>query len=303
MLYKPAMKKFTAFCFLWLIIGLSTLYAQSGRNKFEFNLTDGYQRENFHWSIAGNSNGQSPNVFSELKWTKLSGQSVEASLQYNAYQRFNIYADYARQFITSGSVNDSDYSTDNRTGNTYNETFDAGKGSTQGWALGAGYKLVDNEQFSFITYAGYSDNRQSLYLYGSGNRFPNLNSSYQTKWKGVFIKVIASLKLTEKLKANADIAYNQVGYNALGNWNLITTFQHPVSYRHHANGYGLNMSGALAYSITNHVAIQAGGGYLHWQTGNGTDELYLNSGEVNKTQMNGAYRNGFRVFGGVIISL
>ena len=303
MLYKPAMKKFTAFCFLWLIIGLSTLYAQSGRNKFEFNLTDGYQRENFHWSIAGNSNGQSPNVFSELKWTKLSGQSVEASLQYNAYQRFNIYADYARQFITSGSVNDSDYSTDNRTGNTYNETFDAGKGSTQGWALGAGYKLVDNEQFSFITYAGYSDNRHSLYLYGSGNRFPNLNSSYQTKWKGVFIKAIASLKLTEKLKVNTDITYNQVGYNALGNWNLITTFQHPVSYRHHANGYGLNMNGALAYSITNHIAIQAGSGYLHWQTGNGTDELYLNSGEVNKTQMNGAYRNGFRVFGGVIISL
>lgn len=303
MLYKPAMKKFTGFCFLWLIIGLRTLYAQSGRNKLEFNLTDGYQKENFHWSIAGNSNGQSPNVFSELKWTKLSGQSIAASLQYNVYQRFNIYADYARQFITSGSVNDSDYSTDNRTGNTYNETFDAGKGSTQGWALGAGYKLVDNEQFSFIPYAGYSDNRQSLYLYGNGNRFPNLNSSYQTKWKGVFIKALASLKLTEKLKVNADITYNQVGYNARGNWNLITTFQHPVSYRHHANGYGLNTNGALVYAITYHIAIQAGGGYLHWQTGNGTDELYLNSGEVDKTQMNGAYRNGFRVFGGVIISL
>lgn len=302
MLYKPAMKKFTGFCFLWLIIGLHTLYAQSAGSKLEFNFTDGYQRENFHWSIAGNSNGQSPNVFSELKWTKLSGQSIAASLQYNVYQRFNIYADYARQFITSGSANDSDYSTDNRTGNTYNETFDAGKGHTKGWALGAGYQLINNNWLNLTPYAGYSDNRQSLYLYGSGNRFPNLNSSYQTRWKGVFIKAIASIKLIEKLKFNAAITYNQVGYNALGNWNLITTFQHPVSYRHHANGYGLNMNGALAYSITNQIAIQAGGGYLHWQTGNGIDELYLNSGEVDKTQMNGAYRTGFRVFGGLKIS-
>jgi len=63
------------------------------------------------------------------------------------------------------------------------------------------------------------------------------------------------------------------------------------------------MSGALAYSITNHIAIQAGGGSLHWQTGNGTDELYLNSAEVDKTQMNGAYRNGFRVFGGITFNL
>ncbi|WDZ98866.1 hypothetical protein [Mucilaginibacter sp. SJ] len=296
------MKKFTIFCFLWLIIGLHTLYAQSAGSKLEFNVTDGYQRENFHWSIAGNSNGQNPNVFSELKWTKMGGQSIAASLQWNVYQKISFYADYTRQFITSGTVNDADYSTDNRSNNTYNETFEAGKGNTQSRALGVGYKLIDNELFSFSPYAGYSDNRQSLYLYGSGNRFPNLNSSYQTKWKGVFIKAIASLKLTEKLKANADITYNQVGYSARGNWNLITTFQHPVSYRHHANGYGLNMNGALAYSITNHIAIQAGGGYLHWQTGNGTDELYLNSGEVDKTQMNGAYRNGFRVFGGLKIS-
>lgn len=302
MLYKPAMKKFLGFCFLWLIIGLHTLYAQSAGSKLEFNLTEGYQRENFHWSIAGNSKGQNPNVFSELKWTKLGGQSIAASLQWKVYQKISFYADYTRQFITSGTVNDADYSSDNRSNNTYNETFEAGKGNTQGWALGSGYKLIDNEIFNFSPYVGYSDNRQSLYLYGSGNRFPGLNSSYQTQWKGVFIKAIASLKLTENLKFNADITYNQVGYNARGNWNLITTFQHPVSYRHHANGYGLNMSGALAYSITNHIAIQAGGGYLHWQTGNGTDELYLNSGEVDKTQMNGAYRNGIRVFGGLKIS-
>lgn len=296
------MKKFTGFCLLWLMLSARSLHAQSGGNKLQFDVTDGYQRENFHWSIAGNSNGQNPNVFSELKWTKLAGQSIAASLQWNIYQRFNVYADYTRQFITSGIVNDSDYSNDNRTGNTYNETFDAGKGNTQGWSLGAGYQLIKNSWISLTPYAGYGDNRQSLYLYDSDNRFPGLNSSYQTQWKGAFIKAIASLKLIKKLKFNVDLTYDQVSYNAQGNWNLITTFQHPVSYRHHANGYGLNTNSALVYSITNHIAIQAGGGYLHWQTGNGTDQLYLNSGEVDKTQMNGAFRNGFRVFGGIRLS-
>lgn len=297
------MKKFTGFCLLWLMTGIRVSYAQSGSNKFQFDITDGYQRENFHWSIAGNSNGQNPNVFSELRWTKLGGQSIAAALQWNVYQRFNVYADYTRQFITSGTVNDSDYSNDNRTGNTYNETFDSGKGNIQGWELGAGYQLVNNNWLYLIPYAGYGDNRQSLYLYDSDNRFPGLNSSYQTQWKGAFIKAIASFKLIKELKFNTDITYSQVSYNAQGNWNLITTFQHPVSYRHHANGYGLNTNGALVYAITNYIAIQAGGGYMHWQTGNGTDELYLKSGEVDKTQMNGAFRNGFRLFGGITFNL
>lgn len=292
------MKKFIGFSFL-LMISATRLYAQSADKKVQVDITDGYQRENFHWSIAGNSSGQSPNVFSELKWTKLGGQSIAASLQWNVYQKFVFYADYTRQFITSGTVNDSDYSGDNRTNNTYNETFDAGKGHTQGWTLGAGYKLISNERFNLTPYAGYSNDEQSLSLYDSGNRFPGLNSSYQTKWKGVFIKAIATIKLVDKLQFNADVTYNQVSYNAVGNWNLITTFQHPVSYRHHANGYGLNLGGRFVYDITRNIGIQAGAGYLHWQTGNGNDELYLNSGEADKTQMNGAYRDGFRLFGGL----
>jgi hypothetical protein len=297
------MKKLTGFCFLWLMIGARSLYAQSGENKIQFDITDGYQRENFHWSIAGNSSGQSPNVFSELKWMKLGGQSIDASLQWNVYQKFVFYAGYTRQFITSGTVNDSDYSGDNRTNATYNETFNAGKGYTQGWAIGAGYKLINSDLFSLRPYAGYSDNRQSLYLYDNGNRFPGLNSSYETTWKGAFIKAMASLKLVQKLKFNADVTYNQVGYNATGNWNLITTFRHPVSYRHHANGYGLDMGGRFVYELTKYIAIQAGAGYLHWQTDNGTDLLYLNNGQVDKTQMNGVYRNGFKVFGGLRVSL
>ncbi|AYL98159.1 hypothetical protein [Mucilaginibacter celer] len=296
------MKKFTGFCFL-LMISSARLFAQTADKKVQIDITDGYQRENFRWSIAGNSSGQNPNVFSELKWTKLGGQSLAASLQWNVYQKFVFYGYYTRQFITSGTVNDSDYSGDNRSGNTYNETFDAGKGHTQGWFVGAGYQLINNNLFRLTPYAGYSDNKQSLFLYGSANRFPNLNSSYSTDWKGVFIKAIASLKLVDQLHFNADVTYNQVSYNAQGNWNLITTFQHPVSYRHHANGYGLNLGGGLVYDITKNIGIQAGAGYLHWQTGNGTDELYLNSGEVDKTQMNGAYRNGFRVFGGLKVSL
>lgn len=296
------MKKLIVFYFL-LAVPAARVFAQETEKKVRIDVTDGYQRENFHWSIAGNSNGQNPDVFSELKWMKLGGQSLAANLQWNVYQKFVFYADYNRLFITSGTVNDSDYSGDHRSDRTYNETFDAGKGHTVGWAAGAGYQLVNHRLLKLVTFAGYNQNRQVLFLYGDANRFPDLNSSYSTAWKGVFIKATAAIKLTDKLKFNADVTYSQVNYNATGNWNLITTFKHPVSYHHHANGYGINGGGTLSFDITKNIAVQAGAGYLHWQTGNGIDQLYLSSGEIDKTQMNGAYRNGFRVFAGLIISI
>jgi hypothetical protein len=129
--------------------------------------------------------------------------------------------------------------------------------------------------------------------------FPNLNSSYSPQWKGGFLKVVSSVLIVPKLKFKADATYHQVNYNSNGNWNLITSFQHPVSYHHHADGYGITAGGKLYYTLTNHIAISLGGGYFTWQTGNGIDELYLNGGQVDKTQLNEVVRDGFQVSGGL----
>ena len=163
--------------------------------------------------------------------------------------------------------------------------------------------IFNNKSFSLVPSTGYSNNKQSLYITDATGRFPDLNSFYNVQWKGAFIKVKSSVKIWRELKAMADVTYNQVNYSAQGDWNLINEFMHPVSYSHVAKGYGINAGTNLVYDITPHVGVSIGYTYFNWQTGNGTDQLYLSSGQVDKTQLNGVYRNGHLFSGGVVLSL
>ncbi|MDO3641788.1 hypothetical protein [Mucilaginibacter sp. L3T2-6] len=277
-------------------------YGQGIEKTLQLSLTTGRQVEDFSWSIAGNISGQSPNVLSELKWQKVSGQNYAAALQWNPWKKVFITGGYNRVSVHSGNVSDIDYTSDNRTQPNYNQNFSDKKGYTSAWFAGAGYAVINSSLFSLVPFAGYGINAQSLYIVDLTGRFPGLDSRYDTEWKGPFLEIKSSVKIVRDLKLTADLAYNQVTYSARGDWNLISQFQHPVSYRHSANGYGVNASIGLAYSITPNIAIDAGYSYFNWETGNGTDQLYLSSGQVDKTQMNGVKRKGHLVGGGIIVS-
>lgn len=100
-----------------------------------------------------------------------------------------------------------------------------------------------------------------------------------------------------------DVTYSQVSYSANGDWNLISQFQHPLSYSHSAKGYGINAGAKLVYNINRYIGLNVGYNYFNWQTGNGTDQLYLVTHEIDKTQLNGVYRNGYTFNVGVVFSL
>jgi hypothetical protein len=300
------MSKFKSFFSCIVPLLLCTIYfaqAQDIEKKIQFSFSTGRHQEDFHWSIAGNNNGTSPNVLSELKWKNVSGQDYSTSLQWNIWRKFLLFADYNRISVHSGSVNDVDYNGDNRTDPIYTGNFSDNKGYTGGWSSGAGYIIFNNNLFSLAPYLGYTENSQNLYLVDLTGQFPGLNSSYQAWWKGAFLKLQSSVKIVKSLKLSADITYNQVNYSAQGDWNLITEFQHPVSYRHVAKGYGLNTNARLIYDITNHIAISICYSYFDWETGDGNDMLYLATGSVDKTRLNGVSRYGYQVAGGVVLSL
>ncbi|MHB8207151.1 hypothetical protein [Mucilaginibacter sp.] len=277
--------------------------AQDIEPKLQLSLSSGYQQENFHWSIAGNSDGQNPNVYSELKWKNISGTDYNTSLQYNVWNKVMLYGSYNRVSVRSGSVSDIDYSGDNRTDAVYNENFSDNKGNTSAWCVGAGYRLFNNSRFSLTPYIGYAGNIQNLYIVDETGQFPTLNSSYRANWKGGFLKVISSVKLWRSFKASVDVTYNQTSYNSQGDWNLIDEFKHPVSYRQLADGYGINTGAQLSYNIISQLSIFAGLDYFNWETGNGTDTLYLATGEDDKTQFNAAFRNGYQVSAGLQLDL
>ncbi len=296
------MNKFLIF-FLTLLFGLHFVYAQDIEKKIQLSLSAGQQQEDFHWSIAGNSSGQNPNILSELKWENVSGLNYAAALKWNVWKKLSLYADYNRQFIKSGSVNDMDYNGDNHTAPIYMGNFSDNKGYTNSFNSGVGYILFNNNLFSLIPYIGYAVSTQSLYLVDLTGQFPTLNSTYQANWKGPFIKVNSSIRLLQPLKLTAGITYHQVSYSGQGDWNLINEFQQPVSYRHNADGYGLNANVMLVFSITHHIAVNISYGYFNWETGTGYDQLYLTTGQTDKTQMNGAALKGFDIAGGIDISM
>ncbi|WP_133300223.1 hypothetical protein [Mucilaginibacter terrenus] len=268
--------------------------------KVQFDMAVGYEQQKLDWSIAGNSQGQNPNIYSELKWKKLGGIALSAGAQWNITGRFMLMGSYSHSAISAGTVTDNDYSSDNRTNRVYNETFDADQGFSRSVAGGLGFILIDNNRFGLVPYVGYGTSKQSLHLLDRSGQFADLNSSYQTNWKGPFVKLAAVAKLLSRLSLKADFRYNQADYNAKADWNLISTFQHPVSFRHTAKGYGLEGNTSLAYQLVKRFAINLGAGVYHWETGKGIDELYLSSGTAEQTQLNSVNRSGYRLFAGVI---
>ena len=295
------MRKIITGC-LFLLFCDEALIAQNISKRLQFGLSSGYERHNLNWSIAGNISGQSPNIFSELNWKGVSGPSVSAMMQYTLWKRFVGMASYSHVFIRLGRVTDHDYNGDNRTNTVYNETFNSNRGNLYQWNIGLGYELINNENFSLVPFAGYESSRQSLSILDLSGNFPELNSNYVPAWKGAFIKCVAQVKLNSIFKLLADISYNQSHYTATADWNVIQTFQHPVSYRHTANGYRINANAALSCRVMNNLAINVGAGYLTATTGTGVDELFLSAGGSDKTQLNGVNSIGHRFFGGILLS-
>jgi outer membrane protease len=284
---------------IFILLSPCLLYAQRVQQKLELNVAAGYERQDLKWSIAGNAEGKNPNIYSELQWQKVGGATVSADLQWNFFNKFSLTANYSHGSIQSGIVTDNDYNGDNRTDPAYDQLFNANKGSTKALSAGLGYIIIDNSRFSFTPFIGYSTGNQSLFLLDRTGNLPDLNSTYQTEWKGPFIKAAAAAKLVGKLKLKATLAYMQANYNAKANWNMIPSFQHPVSYRHNAKGYGIEGDASLMFNITTNLAINAGAGYFTSQTGKGIDELFLSSGGSQTTQLNGVDRKGYRLFAGI----
>jgi hypothetical protein len=112
-----------------------------------------------------------------------------------------------------------------------------------------------------------------------------------------------AFSLSRRWQVVADATYHQVNYHARADWNMIPQFAQPVSFRHKADGYGIEADAGLRYKAGRRIWLGAGGGYFNWQTGTGIDELYLAAGGSDQTQLNGVIRKGWRCKLGVEIGI
>jgi hypothetical protein len=271
--------------------------------KLEVKVSAGYERQDFRWSIAGNSAGQDPNVYSELKWRGVGGPSGTVDLLWKVDRRWRVFASGSRVFTRSGTMTDTDYGLDNRYDPIYHQQFNAGTGHSEAASLGVGYSLLNGGRFRLTPYIGYGIDAQYFPIVDPGGPFAQLNSSYSTKWLGPWVKADASWRWCGRLEVVAAAAYHQVDYRARADWNLIPSFAHPVSFRHTADGYGIELSAGLRYKVSREVALELGGGYFDWQTGTGIDQLYLSTGSSDQTQLNGVAREGWQGKLGIRVGL
>jgi hypothetical protein len=274
-----------------LLLGVYAGMAQDVAAKLQLTAAGGYRQEELRWSIAGNADGQHPNILSELIWKQIGGPATDIHILFNFYHHWQLEGGYERLFFTSGKVYDTDYGGNDRTNTVYAAQFSAGKGGTDRWEAGLAYRFPVTNEFSITPSAGYSQFHQSLYIFGD----QDLNSTYKTTWTGPYGQVVCSTGLTKKLLLNAGLRYNQVRYRASANWNLIREFSHPESFRHTANGYGLNVHTSMLYHVSRIHSIGIKGIYSRWQTGHGIDELYPATGGPKQTQLNEVRSAGWQV--------
>ena len=253
----------------------------------------GLFNEDFKWSIAGdNFQGDPINILSELTWKDLRGTSFNSGIKWNAWKLFNIENNFSFATITSGTATDIDYNQNNRRDTVFYAPLDSDRGALLAADLTVGYIFFKDHRFALVPKLGYGLHYQYLYLLDHDHN-QALKTTYDTRWNGFIFGLDGKIKVTKNFLVEVTTRYHQLKYHSKANWNLIESFEHPVSFTHEANGFCIDMGSRIRYVFTKSWSVFVSGNYSFWDTGKGVDKLYLQDGQVAYTQMNGVQRTSY----------
>jgi hypothetical protein len=306
LLMKPRCAFLTTGILLLLTLNVCPAQDSTHFKKLDLSIrvTAGFGQEALDWSIAGNLQGKNPNILSELIWEDVTGPVAElaVTLSFKRKVLLRIAGDY--QKTISGNVTDSDYQGDDRTLQSFYADVDSDRGSAMRIAGELGYHFQISENYALQTWVGYVHDRSLLYLrdpesYGD----QKLNSTYKNYWKGIILSLSGELKISSRLRLAPRFSYKQLRYDATANWNLIEVFMHPESFKHYAKGFGLAGEVETAYRLNKLVSLVLLPQYAFAETGKGTDTVFLQNGQIEKTQLNGVSKSNFKLTLGVSLKL
>lgn len=275
---------------------LSSLKAQESP-RFSIRVSEGLHQQYLDWSIAGNIHGENPNIYSELIWHKMRGNSTEIQVGYRFWKQFKYQATAEKTFIRSGKVSDQDYANDNRLHPVFSAFLDSNKGYSWRIENQVSYIFCLKKDFTATAEIGYSISRESFFLTDDNFSVANkkLNSNYKTKWNGITAGLNAEYLFWKKWSVIGKINYHSLNYNAVADWNIIEDFAHPKSFTHQAkaNAWGFNI--APKYKLHKHLFLYADWSYLRSKAKKGVDQLFLTSGQHVFTKLNGVNRMSERI--------
>ena len=304
----------------------------SGRVHIEsagLDLGIGYRSDDLDWSISNGSDGDEPNILSELTWDHLKILQLQGGgwlklsglpfIDRNALVITNI----SLGKIFHGDVQDSDYAKDGRAYEWSRSENKADHGMTADLSVAFGpiFELNNNSGISLTPLVGYAFNMQALTMSDgkqviSNNRirreyFPTdgapppvgningLDSTYTAYWYGPWIGLNADYQRGENFVVTAGVEYHWADYFAQADWDLRSDFEHPVSFEHDANGNGVVWNIKGKYLLDERWSLLIKGNIQHWKTDDGTDRTFFSDGTVGKTRLNPVNWNSYAVTTGV----
>jgi len=284
----------------------------------EFLLSTGYRVDDLDWNIAGDINGNNPNILSELEWEGLESFQLKIANKTVFNQLFLLRSSLAYGWIFDGENQDSDYLGDDRTFEFSRSNNNSDDGNMLDASFGLGWQFTfGRNDFVMAPVIGYSYHEQNLTMTDGYQTlstplftpdlgpFSGLDSTYETEWKGPFIGLDFTFRTDEKSKITPEIEtfisleYHWADYYAEADWNLRTDFAHPKSFEHEADGYGIVFSTGLKFIFHYHWLLNINLDYQNWTTDPGTDRTFFSNGTIAETQLNEVNWTSYAIMAGI----
>lgn len=270
--------------FIGCMVFCNNIYAQ----RFELSAGPAMDVNDFRWSIAGNLQGHSPNVLSELKFNAITSIGGFIKATYRPVKWLYVNTSYQKNGTVSGAVTDTDYGLDNRSGITYHEEFTSDKGFMEDLSAGLTSAVPVAKNVVLKGGAGYRQSSQKYFLLDE--RDARLQTTYRARWLGPTV-LIGAAYTRRRFGLNLAVTGQIVSYKGKANWNLRSEFKHPVSFIQEANGYAIEPKLELTYRLNKVLSIWLNGTMGSMRTGEGIDIAYLSNDTEPVTKFNGAVRN------------
>lgn len=294
------LKSWLSYCLL-LLIGCKVNSQEYREHSLSLEPYIKYRQENLDWSIAGDENGQNPNVFSELIWKKVRGPQLGLLAEWKILKKLSIGLDLSYLNIVTGRVTDADYADDHRQQRFSYEELNADRGHVILLKARLQYHLYSGSFFAISPYLAYINKHQRLYM--SDNEIAlveskHLNSTYQPSWQGASLGT-EFLFYIRKAILSIGLSGSLLDYYAKADWNLIEEYAHPISFEHRAKGQGFDAQFQFEYPVFGNLFIMANADISFLETNIGTDKLFYLSGSSASTQLNGVSNKSFGMGGGL----
>ncbi len=280
--------------------------------KTEFLLSTGHRVDDLDWNIAGDINGNNPNIISELTWEDLESFQLKMAGKTTFHQLFMLRGSLAYSWIFDGENQDSDYLGDDRTFEFLRSNNNSDEGNMRDASFGIGWQFTfGRSDFVMAPVIGYSYHEQNLTMTDGYQTIPpsgpfsGLDSTYETEWKGPFIGLDFTFRRDEKSRIKPDIEtflrieYHIADFYAEADWNLRSDFAHPKSYEHEADGHGFILNTGIKFIFNYNWLLNVNLDYQNWSTDPGIIRFFNANGTTSMQQLNEVNWTSYAIMAGI----